>query len=392
MSIRLTLIAFLVVASHLRAADSESLRIVGPEVAKLDFSRDDGGLQRATGSQTFVVFRAEAGGWTYHHHPDIACWRGRLYVGWNSCERDEDTWPSRELYSTSTDGERWSPPAELFPQGVSTPLRIYFFCAPNGRMLAIAGLRLNHEPLVERNKGAMVVREIRADHSFGPVYTLRPPTKPIPDQPPAVDSSSDPGFVEACRQLLANGMFLQQQDYGLLLDPAERMKWNDPANWPDDPRLRHDAEEFGKAMCFFQRDGGEWVGLSKSRWVTVSRDDGKTWTQPDRPSTLITGGGKVWGQRTPTGKYILVYNPHPALRHPLAIVTSDDGVTFSHMRALHGELPPLRFPGKYKDPGASYTRGISLWSSDGSRKEDDAIWLVFSVNKEEIWVCRLTGL
>ena len=47
---------------------------------------------------TFVVLRADKEhpeqsdgvGWTYHHHPDIACWKGRLYVGWNSCQRDED--------------------------------------------------------------------------------------------------------------------------------------------------------------------------------------------------------------------------------------------------------------------------------------------------------------
>ena len=80
-------------------------------------------------------------GWTYHHHVDMACWRGRLYVGWNSCERDEDVWPSRELYSASVDGMSWSDPQEMFPQGVSTPLRMYFFHATNGRMFMIAGLR-----------------------------------------------------------------------------------------------------------------------------------------------------------------------------------------------------------------------------------------------------------
>ena len=39
----------------------------------------------------------------------------------------------------------------------------------------------------------------------------------------------------------------------------------------------------------------------------------------------------------------------------------------------------------YEDPGASYHRGPSKWNDDGSWK-DGALWLVYSVNQEEI--CR----
>jgi len=85
----------------LGSEDDAPIRIVGSELARIDLNRTDGGLERAPGVQTFVVFRADRErpqqsdglGWTYHHHPDLACWKGRLYVGWDSCERDEDTWP-----------------------------------------------------------------------------------------------------------------------------------------------------------------------------------------------------------------------------------------------------------------------------------------------------------
>jgi len=275
------------------------IRIVGPELARIDLTRTDGGLEQAPGLKTFIVFRAnkeqpqqsDGLGWTYHHHPDLACWKGRLYVGWDSCERDEDTWPSRELYSTSTDGEHWSRPAELFPQGVSTPLRMYFFHAPNGRMLAIAGLRVSHEKTGERTKGPLVVREIRADHALGPVFTLRAPAKAVDGQPPAFATSTDAGFVEACRQLLSDHLFLEQQDYGNLLDPVDQMRWHDPNVWAGDAELRKAAAEFGKAMCFFRRADRALVAVGKRGWVTVSRDDGRTWTQPVRPPTLITGMG-----------------------------------------------------------------------------------------------------
>lgn len=372
------------------------IRIAGPESSKIDLNRTDGGLSPVPGLKTFVVFRAnkeqpqegDGLGWTYHHHPDLACWKGRLYVGWDSCEQDEDTWPSRELYSTSTDGEHWSRPAELFPQGVSTPLRMYFFHAPNGRMLAIAGLRVSHAKTGERTKGPLVVREILADHTLGPVFTLRAPAKAVEGQPPAFAAATDAGFVEACRQLLSDHLYLEQQDYGNLLAPADRMRWHDPNAWPADAELRKAAADFGKAMCFFKRADGALVAVGKRRWVTVSHDNGRTWSQPVQPPTLITGMGKVWGQRVPDGRYILVYDPDLRIRYPLAIVTGSDGVAFQDMRVIHGLLPDRRYPGQAKSPGASYVRGLSAWSSDGSRRED-GVWLVYSVNKEEIWISHL---
>jgi hypothetical protein len=383
-------------ASPLGKDSSEPIRIVGPEMAKLDFSRTDGGLDPVPGLQTFVVIRAnkeqpqlsDGLGWTYHHHPDMAIWQGRMYVGWNSCQTDEDTPPSHELYSTSTDGKKWTPPAELFPRGVSLPLRMYFFLAPNGRMLVIAGLQENYNKTDERKKGSLVVREIDKDHKLGSVFTLRAPQKAIENQPPLFDTARDTGFVEACRQLLADHLYLEQQDYGRLLDPADRMKWHDPNNWTGDEQLRKDAKNFGGGMCFFKRADGAIVSISKRRWVTVSKDDGRVWSQPVRPSTLITNMGKVWGQQIPDGRYILVYDPDLKIRYPLAIVTSNDGITFSNMRVIHGLLPEKRYPGLYKSPGASYIRGLSKWNNDGSFK-DDGVWLVYSVNKEEIWVSRL---
>ena len=380
----------------------EPIRIVGPEVQRLDFTRTDGGLAPVPSLQVSVVFRADkehpeksdGKGWTYHHHPDMACWRGRLYVGWDSCEQDEDTWPSRELFSTSTDGKTWSAPRELFPQGVSTPLRMYFFYAPHSRkMLAIAGLRVSRERTIEANKGPLVVREIRTDHSLGPVYTLRDsPTPTETPSPPRFDSAKDMKFAAACRELLANHLFLLQQDGGALLDPPDRMAWNDPAHWPAPNGVGEPGAEpsgFGKAVSFFRRKDGALVAVMKKRWVTVSRDDGKTWSLPVRPTTLITNMGKVWGQKTPSGKYLLAYNPHASLRFPLAVVESDDGITFRNMRVVHGLLPPLpRYPGRAKSPGASYVRGVSVWSTDGSRKEIGE-WLVYSMNKEEIWISHL---
>ena len=363
------------------AIAGEPLTVLGPTTASTQ-------VPRAGGVRHVVVHRPEAGGWTYNHHVDLGAWKGRLYIAWDSCEKDEDVGISRELYSTSSDSVSWSPAELLFPQGLSTALRMYFFVAPNQRMLAIAGLRTSVNTLSEAKKAGLIVREIRADHSLGEVFTLRLPGEKIDSKlPPQFMSSSDGGFVEACRQVLANKPYLEQQDYGRLLD-ERRMKWHDISNWPASEPSREHFARFGKGMCFYHRADGALVGLMKWGWVILSRDEGETWTPPVRPKTLVAGMAKIWGQRTTNGKYVLLYNPDLQKRFPLVMVQSDDGITFGNMQIVNDEVSPIRFPGLYKVPGPQYVRGISEWSSDGSWK-DDAIWVAYSMGKEDIMVSRV---
>ena len=365
------------------SALADPILIQGPEQSQIDTNLPDGGLPPAIGVKNIQVFRAsrdkpeltDGKGWTYNHHIDMACWKGRLYVAWSSGEKDEDTWPWREVYSTSSDGLTWSAPAELFPQGVSNPLRIHFFLAPNGRMLAIAGLRRGEIKLTDKNRDTLVVREILTDHKLGPYFTLLTPT-PAPGSG-FFTNSADKGFVEACNQLLANRPFLEQQDYGALLGDR-RMEWHKS----DDKNMTF------KAFSFFHRKDGALVGLCKKGWVTVSTNDGVAWSKPVIPPSLVTGTGKVWSQRTSDGRYALVYNPDHRNRFPLVMVTSDDGATFHDMRVVHGELPLQRYVGLNKNVGPQYVRGISEWSNDGSW-ENGALWVAYSVNKEDIWISRI---
>jgi hypothetical protein len=369
--------------------------IEGPEQSRVDPTLPDAGLPPSVGVESYQVFRAskdvpemtDGRGWTYHHHVDMACWRGRLYVGWNSCERDEDVWPSRELFATSVDGRTWTRPAEMFPQGISTPLRMYFFHADNDRMLAIAGMRVDTDDTSEDRKWPLVVREVLADHTLGDVFALQGRHEKLQ----SFDTSGDAGFGAACTQLLADRVFLEQQDRGKLLG-KRRMKWHDAAAWPAGS-VPGDSEKWvaGKAYSFFRRPDGVLVGVSKMGWTTNSIDDGETWSQPIVPPTLVTGKAKVWSQRTRDGRYALVYNPSRKQRFPLAIVTGDDGVTFRDMRIVQGELPVQRYAGMHRSIGPQYVRGISRWADDGSRDDQDRnlLWLVYSMSKEDIWVSRV---
>ena len=309
----------------------------------------------AVGIESFEVFHASKTnglGYTYNHHVDMACWKGRLYVAWTSAEKDEDTWPWHEMYSTSTDGKTWSEPAELFPQGTSTPLRMYFFRAPDGRMFAIAGKYKGQTKLKESDKTELVIREILPDHTLGPV-------------------------TNDCRQLYENQTFLEQQDHGSLLGDR-RMNWHE---------LKERDMDL-QALMFFHRKDGALVGIAKKRNVIISHDEGMTWSRPVKPPSLITGRAKVWGQHTPEGRYVLVYNPDPTNRFPLVMVTGDDGITFRNMQIINGDLPPKRFEGEHKNIGPQYVRGISEWATDHSR-DDAGFWIVYSMNKEDIWVSHI---
>ncbi|MBN2312274.1 MAG: hypothetical protein JXR94_25065, partial [Candidatus Hydrogenedentes bacterium] len=95
-----------------------------------------------------------------------------------------------------------------------------------------------------------------------------------------------------------------------------------------------------------------------------------------------------WGQRTPDGRYAIVYNPtvHSEHRYPLAIVTGDDGIVFDDLLLVHGEVPPRRFFGRYKDYGSQYVRGIA---EGNGTPPGDAMWITYSVNKEDMWVSRI---
>jgi hypothetical protein len=195
--------------------------------------------------------------------------------------------------------------------------------------------------------------------------------------------------VAACREAYNHRLLLEQQDYGVFLGDR-RMKWHDKANWPGSKvQGRDDYWTFGKAFCFFHRRDGALVGLCKLGFVTQSQDEGKTWSFPVVAGGLDVGGAKEWAQRTPDGRYAMVYPPARGNRFPMAVTTSDDGITFSNMRLVHADVPPQRYEGKWKDMGPQYLRGVAEWAGDAATIDPSAIWVVYSLSKEDIWVSRI---
>jgi hypothetical protein len=355
----------------------------------------DGGLRPAVGVHNFQVMRAnhtyphwaEGCGYTYNHAPMLCYWQGRFWLQFLSAPRHEHQAPCHTLLVSSADGRTWSRPQVIFPVFTlpdgSLPIahqRMGFYGAQDGRLLVLGFYGKAPTPNDGHGIGRLV-RELYADGSYGPLYFIRyNPGYGAENTPyPPFTASPDAGFRRACEELLAHKLMVQQ--------------WAEEDKFATDDFyvLRPDEHFHAKAFSWYTLADGRVVGLWKDHFFTVAeRWEHGLVPQPQQVESFVYGWGKGWGQRTADGRYALVYNPlggKPELRYPLAVTTSADGLHFDQdLLAVHGEVPPPRFYGLYKDTGPQYVRGVE---EGNPQPPDGALWLAYSVNKEDIWVSRV---
>ncbi|MFE5320498.1 hypothetical protein ACFQ88_17460 [Paenibacillus sp. NPDC056579] len=382
---------------------SDLIRYVGGKSANTDYH--DGQLRPVVGTHNYQVLRANRSrpeladdlGWTYNHAPMLAHWNGTFYLEYLSNPESEHVPPGHTLLTTSKDGVHWEKPRVVFP-AIQIPEGVYqnqdapelppgsyavmhqrmgFYEAPNGKLLVLGFYGICPAYRVHPNDGngiGRVVREVKRDGSWGPIYYLRYNLHAGWNETntgfPWYRTSEDSQFIEACEALLS--------------DKLVTMQW-----WEED-RSRDGFYSItgGKAASTYRLPDGRVIAVFKSSKAAVTEDDGMTWSKLCDVPSFIMAGAKIWGQKTADGMYALVYNPTPTgkYRWPLAVVTSDDGLEFDHMAVIHGDVSPMRFPGQYKDYGPQYIRGIEAGSDTPTGNE---MWLTYSVNKEDIWVSRV---
>ena len=376
---------------------AEPISYVGGEICNPRLH--EGGFRYAIGVENIQVMRAnrthpeEADnyGWTYNHAANITFWNGNFYLQYLSNPVDEQQPPGQTFIVTSADGRSWSKPIVAFPpytapKGVEIPKPYYgyimhqrmgFYTAPNGRLLTVAFYGHSYNPFKEGGIGR-VVREIKKDGSFGPIYFLRYSSHTNWNEQntayPFYTRSDDKGFRDACEALLN--------------DKLRTLQWIDEDRGLDGFYNLKDSINRVQATNYYHRPDGQVVGLWKWSYAALSPDEGKTWSTPVRIPSLIMAGGKQWGQRTADGRYAICYNPIETqpYRYPLVAITSDDGIRFDNMCVVHGEVPPRRFMGENKDFGPCYVRGII----EGEQLPDTTnMWLAYTVNKEDVWVARV---
>ncbi|QDH81501.1 six-hairpin glycosidase [Echinicola soli] len=377
----------------------DTLHYSGSTLSRVDYHH--GQLKPAIGVHAVQTMRAnreqpdkgDGFGWTYNHAPMIAYWNGKFYMEYLSDPVGEHIAPSQTLLQVSEDGHDWTMPEVIFPpyripdgttkedhDGVAKDLdavmhqRMGFYVADNGKFLALAyyGIAMDaHDGPNDGNGIGRVVREINQDGSFGPIHFIRYNQGWNEENTdyPFFKSSKDKDFINACEELLSKPLMMQQW-----VEEADR----------DDPLIP--LKKQYKAFSYYHLPDGRVVGLWKHALTSISHDGGESWEyNPLRAPGVVNGNAKIWGQRTSDGAYVTVYNPSE-YRWPLAVSTSKDGIDYTDLLLVHGEITSMRYGGNYKSYGPQYVRGIL---EGNGTPPDGEMWLTYSVNKEDIWVASV---
>ncbi|WDF69078.1 six-hairpin glycosidase [Sphingobacterium oryzagri] len=395
-----TIVSMLMICAAPSLMAQDTVKYVGETLSNVDYHH--GQLTPAVGIHNIQVFRANrefpdlAGGhgFTYNHQPFLAYWNNTFYLQFLSNPIGEHIAEGKTLLLTSKDGYDWSKPTDLFPpylvpEGFTKPgrtdkagkelyaimhQRMGFYTAKNGKLLTIGYYGVALDAKDDPNDGngiGRVVREIKKDGSFGPIYFIR--FNSSFDQKlasyPFYTKSKEKAFVQACNELMADPLMMQQW-----VEEADR---NDPIVPYHRPI---------KAFAYYHLNDGRVVGLWKHALTSISNDGGKSWAYtPLRAPGFVNSNAKVWGQKTSDGRFATVYNPSE-FRWPLAISTSNDGLTYTDLLLVNGEISSMRYGGNYKSYGPQYVRGIL--EGNGTAPDND-MWLTYSMNKEDMWVAKV---
>ena len=373
--------------------------------------RHDGGLAPVVGVHSIQTMRGERP-WTYNHQPMLCYWNNRFYMHYLSDPRHEHEAPGKTLMQTSADGYTWTEPVELFPEydvlegwtkaGTDFPpahnlkavmhQRVGWYVYEgdqrrklnNGDGILLAtgnyGICLNIKDDPNDGNGiGRVVRQVKKEGTLGPIYFVYY-NHGFNEQNtdfPYYRRSKDKNFVKAVDAMLA--------------DPMQRMQWVEEAD-RDDPLIP--LTKPYKAFCGYTLPDGRKVALWKHAVTSLSADGGNTWRLVGSPDNLkcerapgfVNSNAKIWGQKLSDDTYATVYNP-AEYRWPLAISLSGDGLDYTTLNLVNGDVTPLRHGGQYKSYGPQYTRGIQ---EGNGVPRDSNLWVTYSNNKEDMWVSRIS--
>ena len=302
---------------------------------RIDFAR----LPRVPSQHVVVSDVRAAKGVNQHNY--LTFHGGRYWVMWSDGPAIEDRVGQRVKFATSLDGLKWGQPQFLTPEppgsGKDSPW--YGSRSPRGYRWIARGFWPRADALL-----ALASLD-EADGFFGPSLELRAfrwnASGETWDAAGVVFTNTINNFPP---QKLPTGEWMMSRrthDYkrtGVqFLIGGHRA----PNGWESFP-VPGSSEELaaeepdwwvlpdGKLMALF-RDNRRSGYLYRS----FSADHGRTWGKPVR-TDFPDARSKFNGLRLSNGRYVLVSNPNPLKRDPLAMSISDDGMVFTRMGFLVG--------------------------------------------------------
>jgi hypothetical protein len=238
----------------------------------------------------------------------------------------------------------------------------------------------------DRIRVVRLCRSINPDGTLGKIFCLDDdPLKPIEGFPayPAGDTE----LVEKINNYLTHPGNEIQLDFtnltGHLSDDNHIMIEPVPSYMLSNGTLVRLYRDMGSKSA--QNREEEEETKSRRLYAAFSFDKGKTWTVPTRTSfpdaTSRTNAGKL-----PDGQVYVINNIIPLNpggsggRSMLAISLSGDGLNFDRVAVIRYAPPPRRYEGRAKAIGFQYPHSVVV---------GDNLWVMYSVNKEDIQLTRI---
>ena len=323
--------------------------------------------------------------WTYSHHQSITFFKGRFYAIWSNGRQDEDAPGQRVLIASSADFKTWTTPKPLvdsvIEKGVERVLTASGFHQNEGTLVAYFGnygpnKETTHLQAVTTTDGEhwSAVREVGApiNPNHGPQRTAS--GRLIISGNISFPYSDDPAGLSGWHM---TGIYSQRMAATIKDDPASFWEVAKDQGWP-------------VSLCegsFFQTNDGILHMLLRNTgkhyarrlWLTESRDNGATWSEPELTDFSDTSAKFHFG-RLPDGRFYYVGNPLTGARIPLALSISRDGVRFDRHFILGDTHYDMRKPGASKGGEYGYPHTFL---------HEDYLYTIVSRQKEAVEVLRV---
>ncbi|PQO25755.1 hypothetical protein C5Y96_23385 [Blastopirellula marina] len=276
-----------------------------------------------------------------HQHNYLTFYDGRFWAMWSDGPGVEDRVGQRVSYATSNDGIQWSKPKYVTPEPPTSGKDSKHYNTRSSE-----GFRWISRGFWQRDGELLALCSLdEAAGFFGKSLELRAFRFDKKG-----NAWVDHGLVHKNainnfppKQIPTGEWMMSRRTYDYSKHGVEFLTGGVDAidDWEAFPVLGSSQELAAEEPYWWVLPDGRLTALFRDNrksgylYRSFSEDNGRTWSRPRR-TDFPDARSKFSGVRLADGRYILVSNPHPKRRDPLALSISSDGVVFTKMGYLAG--------------------------------------------------------